>query len=250
MIMVIDALLDFIRQPFMSLFIGASIFLCAASFSRWRTSHDIRFAYSHLFFLLFPFILFGASLPCTMDLISGVMTLCSIALTKTIFFLIPAAIFLTLLSCFIIGPRLYLKLMKAVPLKHTSISRFMENQARKIPFPIPHLYCIPDCRPTAFSFRGTTTAIVVSQGFLDRLHQKEQEAVLLHEIGHIKHKSSFAKTSAMIINAITPFARFSPSSNLMFSTFDEKRADHFAITIQGTDYFLESARKKFGRKQR
>ena len=68
------------------------------------------------------------------------------------------------------------------------------------------------------------------------------QAVLLHELYHIKNKSSIWKFS---LNQIKRFSPLSYFSSIRKSINNEERdADLFAIKVQGTKRFLQSAKKK------
>ena len=68
------------------------------------------------------------------------------------------------------------------------------------------------------------------------------KAVLLHELAHLKNKSSIAKYSDTLLRMFSPISlllRFHHDN-----TMEEKRADNFVIEIQRTDKHLKSAKRK------
>ena len=96
-------------------------------------------------------------------------------------------------------------------------------------------------RPLAFSFRSFTSAVFLSVGMLEILKKKEVEAVLLHELFHVKSRASvFKLTSALI--------KFSPLSFMKNFHGElgkgEGEADSFVREAQGTSLHLESAKRK------
>jgi heat shock protein HtpX len=83
------------------------------------------------------------------------------------------------------------------PWLHESLKRL----ARKAKIKAPKLYLVMDKTPNAFAFgRGPNDAsIAVHSGLLNALNKEEVEAVLAHEIGHVKHWDVAVITLASMI---------------------------------------------------
>ena len=99
-----------------------------------------------------------------------------------------------------------------------------------------------DITPMAYSITNIKPSIFLSVGLCELLNKKEREAVLLHELYHIKNNSSFWKFS---MSNMKMFSRLSSLSSIKTSLErEEKDADLFAINVSGTDRFLNSAKQK------
>jgi len=82
--------------------------------------------------------------------------------------------------------------------------------------------------------------VFVSVGMFDLFSKKELDAVLLHELYHVKARSSWSKFSAVFVKAFSPIAWFSSSS----VEKEERAADAFAVHLQKTSRHLKSAKQK------
>ena len=76
------------------------------------------------------------------------------------------------------------------------------------------------------------------------LSKKELQAVLLHELAHIKEKSSALKVSSTIMNIFSPFSRLAGFGNNI--TKEEHKADSFVVKTQKTSKYLQAAKSKIG----
>jgi heat shock protein HtpX len=77
--------------------------------------------------------------------------------------------------------------------------------------PMPALYIIPDQQPNAFATGRDYehAAVAVTEGLLDLLSKEEIEAVIAHELSHIKHYDMLIGTvAATIAGAIAMLANF------------------------------------------
>jgi heat shock protein HtpX len=70
--------------------------------------------------------------------------------------------------------------------------------------PAPRLYVAPTDAPNAFSvgLRQRASAVVVTEGLLQRLDEQEVEAVLAHEIAHIAHRDAAVMTAVAVPRAL------------------------------------------------
>ena len=72
------------------------------------------------------------------------------------------------------------------------------NLSQKSQIPMPKLAVVNDPTPNAFVFGRTlnSATLAVHTGLLERLNSQEIEAVIGHEIGHLKHKDVIIMTIA------------------------------------------------------
>ena len=87
----------------------------------------------------------------------------------------------------------------------------VERLTRKANLPMPELYIIPEEMPNAFATgRDYEHAVVaVTEGLLDLLDEDEVEAVVAHELSHIKHYDMLVGTiAATLAGAIAMLANF------------------------------------------
>ncbi len=80
----------------------------------------------------------------------------------------------------------------AIPIDRYSMPelyRIVERLTRSTELPMPQLYIIPEAQPNAFATgRNYENAVVaVTEGLLNLLNEDEVEAVIAHELSHIKH---------------------------------------------------------------
>jgi heat shock protein HtpX len=110
--------------------------------------------------------------------------------------------------------QMVLKHYKAVPVERGSareLYEIVEQLTRKAELPMPKIYIIPDGVPNAFATgRDYDHAVVaVTEGLLKLLTKEEIEAVLAHELSHIKHYDMLIGTvAATISGAIAMLANF------------------------------------------
>ncbi len=77
--------------------------------------------------------------------------------------------------------------------------------------PMPKIYIIPDHVPNAFATgrNHSNAAVAVTEGLLEILNDNEVEAVLAHEMSHVKHYDILVGTiAATIAGAIAMIANF------------------------------------------
>ncbi|MFH1285780.1 MAG: zinc metalloprotease HtpX [Candidatus Micrarchaeota archaeon] len=79
--------------------------------------------------------------------------------------------------------------------------------ARSAGIPTPKLYVVNNSSPNAFAFGRTqgSSCIAVHTGLLERLEQDEIEAVLAHEVAHIKHRDVIIMTLASVLPVLLYF---------------------------------------------
>jgi len=107
-----------------------------------------------------------------------------------------------------------LKHYHAVPVDHNSASglyHIVFKLTQNADLPMPALYIIPEQQPNAFATGRNyeNAAVAVTQGLLDLMTKEEVEAVIAHELSHIKHYDMLIGTvTATIAGAIAMLANF------------------------------------------
>ena len=120
----------------------------------------------------------------------------------------------------------------AIPVDRNSASglyAIVERLSHKANLPMPQLYIIPEEQPNAFATgRDYEHAVVaVTEGLLELLSEEEVEAVIAHELSHIKHYDMLVGTiSATLAGAIAMLANFG-----MFFGGDRERPNNPIVTI-------------------
>ncbi len=200
------------------------------------TKLRISLIYGHLFFLFFPAALFTANLAC-----GAACMPCHNDMYALAGYALPSALLLTALAGFVVLPAFYIFSNKKRKITDAKITGFVSRYAERMSIKAPEVYAIDKAKPVAFSFRSFRSAIFLSVGLLDILKKKEVEAILLHELAHLKHRSSALKFSNFLL-------RFSPLSLLARFHHDagkeERKADAFVVKEQGTDRHLKGAKRK------
>lgn len=111
---------------------------------------------------------------------------------------------------------LVLKMQGAKPLngKYPEVERIVKDLALRENMPMPKLYYVDTPIPNAFATgRSPSRAVVaVTSGIMEILTESELQAVLAHELGHIKNRdmlvSTIAACLAGAISYLTQFAFF------------------------------------------
>ncbi len=110
------------------------------------------------------------------------------------------------------------------------IYRIVERLTYKANLPMPQIYIIPDEMPNAFATgRDYEHAVVaVTEGLLKLLDENEVEAVIAHELSHIKHYDMLIGTVASTIaGAIAMLANF----GMFFGGNDDDRPNPIVMLI-------------------
>jgi heat shock protein HtpX len=98
--------------------------------------------------------------------------------------------------------------------------------------PVPKLYLVNNPYPNAFAFGRTqsSSAIAVHIGLLRMLGTDEIEAVIAHEIGHIKHRDVIVMTLAGSLPILLYYAFI-----IFFGGKDDRGGGSFLTTIIGAN---------------
>lgn len=85
------------------------------------------------------------------------------------------------------------------------LHRLVEGLALAAGIPKPRLYVVDDPAPNAFATgrRPEQAAVAVTTGLLDRMDRRELEAVLAHELGHIRNDDLLTVTVAVTLAGAT-----------------------------------------------
>jgi len=99
---------------------------------------------------------------------------------------------------------------QSAPLLYDMVGRL----AYQAQIPMPSLYIVPDPTPNAFATgrNPENAAVAVTEGLLDLLNEEEVEAVIAHELSHVKHydilTSTIAATLAGAISILANMMQF------------------------------------------
>jgi len=110
--------------------------------------------------------------------------------------------------------KMVLKHYHAVPVDENSakgLYQIVYRLIKKANLPMPKLYIIPESQPNAFATGRDYehAAVAVTEGLLDLLDEREVEAVIAHELSHVKHYDMLVGTiAATIAGAISMLANF------------------------------------------
>lgn len=238
--MCIDCMIGFIFEPTNMFIILLSLFVAVTSFilikkNRYDSNRKLVLIYTHIFSLLFPVIYLSFSKSC---MLAQSECNTSAAILKSIPF--------TLLGTFILGffivPLFIVKSKKYLETRDTHVNTFIKEQAALLRIKQPRVYLLDIAKPVAYSFSNIVSGIVFSVGLLDILKRRELEAVLLHELGHIKYRSSFFKFSTWFCKMVSPLCRFARLEEGL--NREEEKADRVAMALQGTKKHLLTAKRK------
>jgi heat shock protein HtpX len=98
--------------------------------------------------------------------------------------------------------------------------------------PVPKLYLVENNTPNAFAFGRTqgSSGIAVHTGLLRMLPINEIEAVIAHEIGHIRHRDVLVMTFAGALPILLYYAFI-----IFFGNRDDRNGGSFLTTIIGAN---------------
>ncbi len=126
-----------------------------------------------------------------------------------------------------------LKHYHAIPIEKNDdlgLYKIVERLTQRTGLPMPALYIIPDQQPNAFATGRNYehAAVAVTEGLLDLLDENEVEAVIAHELSHIKHYDMLIGTiAATMAGAIAMLANF----GMMFGGGDRENRPNPIIMI-------------------
>lgn len=208
---------------------------------RWKRELSVKqklgLMYAHLFTLLFPFMYFLFYEGCD-HFLSG----CRGFLKASILVLLTAV--LSWIGVSLISPFLFLRncVQSSRLFPHTHLTQFVKKVTERLHTQLPKLYFVDSEKPFAFSLYYRRPAVFISIGLSGLLSRKEGEAVVLHELYHLKSRASVYKWSAQLVHALSPFSKLACFYKDLGG--EEKQADRFAIRMQRTAKFLRNAKRK------
>lgn len=193
--------------------------------------------YSHVVLMVFPIVLLTTHSTCgyfCLSCYSDPLHLLSLVVPTTMISSTFASLFLV--------PFALVRLNGGRKIVGGWISSKVGEKSMKMGVKKPDLFVVDRQVPVAFSFRGLKSAIFVSIGMMELFTKKEIEAVILHEMMHIKRGSSMLKFSSHFFRIFSPaFIVFGFNDGF---EEEEKIADRFASSEQGTRKHLSSAKAK------
>lgn len=195
--------------------------------------------YVHVFAFVFPFLFFAFFRGCQ-SYFSG----CDKAKAITAMLALTALISTVIAAA--VAPLVFVKRQarKGVLLQNSHWNRFVEKHAEALSIRHPRIYVLNTAAPVAFSFSFMSPKVFLSAGMFDILGKKEIEAILLHEIAHIRNGASILRLSGHVARLLSPFARLANFLGGSRVDEEESAADKFAADIQGTPRHLDSAKAK------
>ena len=201
------------------------------------TKSKIFLIYSHILSLFFPFIFLTTNAGC-----ASVCAACYSNIYQLLALALPTTLVVTTVAGFFVIPIVFVYTNRRTEVKSGKIFNFVKKSSKQLRIKQPRVYILNKSNPVAFSFRNFRSAVFLSVGLFDILKWKEAQAVILHELAHIKQKSSSLKLSTFMLRV------FSPVSVLLKfhhkNTEEEEKADLLAIRMQKTDRHIRSARRK------
>jgi Zn-dependent protease with chaperone function len=214
------------------LIVVVSLLLGVSSILAWKKYSKPWMLYAHLLFVLSPLFYFALSINCSLGVVQGLLSWCTALFAKFVLYIVPPLMAILFIGGYFLLPKLYRVLSKPLQLR-------IFNKLCRLTGISAELFLVDKAKPVAFTMGKR---IFVSVGMFEMLSGRELEAVLLHELHHVKSNSSWGKFSASFVRIFSPVAWFSASS----VEKEECAADAFAARVQKTGRFVSSAKKKVG----
>ena len=235
--MILESMQTFFSSPLNVTIIIAAIIFSGIFFILSRNNEisaktKVAFVFLHLALLIFPLYYFGLVTGCGVPILN-----CDL---KTVATFIPIGLSAIFVLGFFLAPIIYMRSNRE--LRNTRLNSFVKMHSRKFGINAPRIYLLDTAKPVAYSFSNFSSAIFVSAGMIELLDKKEMEAVLLHELGHVKEGSSLKKFSTMFLKTISPLSAFTSFGKEL--TAEEHSADEFAAEMQGSWRFVTAAKMK------
>ena len=110
--------------------------------------------------------------------------------------------------------KIVLKMHNAVEVdagSHPEFYTMVQNLARNAQLPMPKVYIVDQAQPNAFATgrNPENSAVAATTGLLNMLSHDEVEAVMAHELGHVKNRDTLIMTMvATIAGAVSMLANF------------------------------------------
>lgn len=228
--MIFESIVSFLTDPEKMLIMVVSILASLAALLAWKKYDKPWLLYSHLFLVLSPLFYFALSINCSMSMVNTFLSWCTALLTKFVIYGVPPLMAATFLGGYALIPYLYKKLARPLSLNYF-------KELCKLTGINAELFIVDKAKPVAFTLKNK---VFISVGMFELLSKKELEAVLLHELYHVKSRASWGKFSAGFVKLFSPIAWFSAAS----VEKEECSADAFAARMQKTSRHVNSAKLK------
>ncbi len=127
--------------------------------------------------------------------------------------------------------KIVLKMYRAQAIQrgHSSgLYEIVEKLARKAELPMPGVFIIPDRAPNAFATGRNPkhAAVAATQGLIDSLNSEELEAVIAHELTHIKNRDTLVGTFAAVIASAIVHLAMIAKWGMIFGGFGRDNEDN------------------------
>lgn len=228
--MAIDSVVAFVASPEKMLAVTSSLVAAILLLLAYRRYEKPSLLYAHVFLVLSPLFYFALSINCSLGVLKGFLSWCTALFAKFIIYGVPPLLALSIIGGYLILPRLYR--VGASELESKTFRSLCKQTGIKA-----NVFLRKSGIPEAYTIGKD---VFVTVGLFDILSKKELEAVLLHEIYHVKSGASNRKWGMFIAKTFSPVAWFSSSS----TEREEQEADAFASRIQKTTRFVDQARTK------
>ncbi len=227
---ILESVATFVTDPAKMLIVVVSFLFAISTLLAWKKYSKPALLYAHLIFVLSPIFYFALSINCSLSVIRGLLSWCTALFAKFIIYILPPLMAFVFVSGIFIIPKLYKRRGKQLHFGWFSELCSKAGVSAR-------LYLLDKAKPEAFALGES---IFVSVGMFEILSREELEAVLLHELHHVKSNSSWNKFSAVFVRLFSPIAWFSSDS----VEEDELAADEFACRFQKSNIHLKSAKRK------
>jgi len=120
------------------------------------------------------------------------------------------------------------------PAEHPRLHRIISELARKAQLPEPAMYIIHEPTPNAFATGRNPehAAVAITEGLLQMLTDEEVEAVMAHELSHVKHRDMLVGTvAATIAGAIAMIANMMQFGAMFGNNRDRNPAVMILLSI-------------------
>ncbi len=118
------------------------------------------------------------------------------------------------------------------------------NIVNKMEFEKINIRIISNNNPLALSLGFFKKTILLSEHLLKTINDQELEAVILHELAHIKQRHSLKLFFSQIIKDVFFFVPIVRELVSLYHTHIELQADKYVLQTQSTNRFLKSALAK------
>jgi heat shock protein HtpX len=118
--------------------------------------------------------------------------------------------------------------------EHPRLYRIVRQTAQAAGLPMPKVYVVPNPTPNAFATGRNPqhAAVAATQGILDLLDDDELEAVMAHELGHVKNRDILVSTiAATIAGAISYIAYMAHWMPFMDGGDDDDRGGNIFVLL-------------------